>query len=170
MKCLVETEKGGDDSNVPVIRGWPNPVFNKLWGERKKDNKPFMAVIKAYKYAYIKYDMITCDFDLSLEAVKKLQDIFDTFEENNKGAFKDKSFLFTISHTLGHVPHIPGIELLKAKELAQKFAVIVMDKTNYACVIPEDMCKHIDMRPLCPEQTDCVFRAERRLNFQLPKS
>ena len=144
--------------DIPAILGRSITKFNDLWAKRKRANKPFVAVFKAKKYAHVKYDMFTCDYDLNSEAVKKLQGILDKFIENNKGALKKNYIWFGVGRSSGY---LPDMELSKAEELAQKMADIIMDKTNYACVIPVEMCKNPEARPMCPEQTDCIYRAER---------
>lgn len=99
---------------------------DKIFTSSKKRKIPFFAIWKPQKYGMLQYDFISCDYDLNLDLIPEIDDIFSKMVAESE--LKDNSLIFTTSKTLGIGPQV---ELDLCFKYGPTLQEIVFNKENW---------------------------------------
>jgi len=81
-------------------------AFNKLWRWSKLNKKPCLTITKKIKYATLDYDMWTINYDLSENAIKELENIWNDIIKENFNRGGKKSVWHSVSKSTGFISDI----------------------------------------------------------------
>lgn len=96
--------------------------FSRMWFKAQTERIPLFVIVKNRNYCTVDYDMYTTAFDLSKEAYKAIEGLFEQCPDNT---LKHKSSWYANARH----GHSPGLRLVDCRQLAEATKAILLDKT-----------------------------------------
>ena len=119
-----------EEGIIGLIGNWK--ASNKAWNKAKRENKPYLFIVKLRKYGEVKYDMFTMDMDLSEKAAVQIRKLWAEFVDKNKQnwdeIFKKRTIMYGFGKTAGFSA---WMTVDKCKEFCQEIRSIVFSEENW---------------------------------------
>ena len=118
-----------EEGVIGLIGNWK--ASNKAWNEAKRENRPYLFIVKLRKYGEVRYDMFTMDMDLSEGAVTEIRKLWEELVDRNKqrwdSIFKNREIMYGFGNTAGYSA---WMTIDKCKEFCEEIYTIIFNEKN----------------------------------------